>query len=158
MRKEVRAQMNQEKIMKAKMVTAIFIAILSLIAIFIFAGLYFDQRQANRLQHIDEYEKSIGQAADELDIYIEKRTDYDLHYNMVLSDLGAARAMIFLVDDYTEKQKMINEIHFCFVKYPEQMKEKLEESAQAFHDIADHLDKGYDEVQAIIDSIDKLGN
>lgn len=150
--------MNQEKIMKAKMITAILIAIVSLTAVFIFAGLYFDQCQKNRLAYIEQYEKNIAQAAEEIDMYLEKQTDYDLHYSMVISDLGAARATIFLVDDYTEKQKLINEIHYCFVKYPEQMRDKLDESAQAFHDIADHLDKGYDEVQAIIDSMDKLGN
>ena len=41
--------MNQEKIMKAKMVTAIIIAVASMIAAFIFAGLYFDQIKKNRL-------------------------------------------------------------------------------------------------------------
>lgn len=150
--------MNQEKIMKAKMVTSIIIAVASMIAVFIFAGLYFDQIKKNRLEYIAQYEENISLAAEELDKYIEKQTDYDLHYNMVLSDLGAARSIIFLVDDYTDKQKIINEIHYCFVKYPVQMKEKLEESAQAFHDIADHLDKGYEEAQAIIDSVDRLGN
>lgn len=150
--------MNQEKIMKAKMITAILIAALSLIAIFVFAGLYFDQRQKNRLEYIGQFEENISEAAEEIDKYIEKNTDYDLHYNMVLSDIGAARAMIFMVDDYTEKQKIINEIHYCFIKYPEQMKDKLPEVSQAFHNIADHLDKGYDEVQLIIDSVDKLGN
>ena len=150
--------MNQEKIMKAKMITAIIIAAASLIAAFIFAGLYSDQKKQNHLDHIDQYEKNLAQAADEIDNYLEKQTDYDLHYNMVLSDLGAARSMIFLISDYTEEQKTINEIHYCFVKYPEQMKDRLKESSEAFRDIAGHLDKGYDEVSEIINSIDKLGN
>ena len=150
--------MNQEKIMKAKMITAIIIAAASLIAAFIFAGLYSDQKKQNRLDHIDQYEKNLAQAADEIDNYLEKQTDYDLHYNMVLSDLGAARSMIFLISDYTKEQKTINEIHYCFVKYPEQMKDRLKESSEAFRDIAGHLDKGYDEVREIINSIDKLGN
>lgn len=77
---------------------------------------------------------------------------------MAVSDLGAARAMIFCVSDYTEKQKIINEIHYFFIKYPEQMRDKLPEASQAFHDVADHLDKGYDELRAIIESVDKLGN
>lgn len=150
--------MNQEKIMKAKMVTAIFIALAAVVAVFVFAGLYFDQRRINRLEYIDQYENNILLAAEEIDKYNEKQTDYDLHYNMVLSDLGAARSIIFLIDDYTEKQKIINELHYCFVKYPNQMREKLDDSSKALHDIADHLDKGYDEAKEIVDSINKLGD
>ncbi|MGN1090194.1 MAG: hypothetical protein ACI4Q6_07310 [Huintestinicola sp.] len=150
--------MNQEKIMKAKMVTAIIIAVLSVFAIFIFAGLYFDSTRQNRQEYIVQYEESLRRAAEEIDKLTEKKTDEELHYNIVVSELGAARAMIFMVEDYTDKQKVINEIHYCFVKYPEQMKEKLPEVSQAFHDIADHLDKGYDEVQLITESVDKLGN
>lgn len=150
--------MNQEKIMKAKMVTAIFIALAAVVAVFVFAGLYFDQRRMNRLEYIDQYENNILLAAEEIDKYNEKQTDYDLHYNMVLSDLGAARSIVFLIDDYTEKQKIINELHYCFVKYPNQMREKLDDSSKALHDIADHLDKGYDEAKEIVDSINKLGD
>ena len=150
--------MNQEKIMKAKMVTAIFIELAAVIAVFVFAGLYFDQRRMNRLEYIDQYENNILLAAQEIDKYNEKQTDYDLHYNMVLSDLGAARSIVFLIDDYTEKQKIINELHYCFVKYPNQMREKLDDSSKALHDIADHLDKGYDEAKEIVDSINKLGD
>lgn len=150
--------MNQEKIMKAKMVTAIFIALAAVVAVFVFAGLYFDQRRINRLEYIDQYENNILLAAQEIDKYNEKQTDYDLHYNMVLSDLGAARSIIFLIDDYTEKQIIINELHYCFVKYPNQMREKLDDSSKALHDIADHLDKGYDEAKEIVDSINKLGD
>ena len=144
--------------MKAKMVTAIFIALAAVVAVFVFAGLYFDQRRMNRLEYIDQYENNILLAAEEIDKYNEKQTDYDLHYNMVLSDLGAARSIIFLIDDYTEKQKIINELHYCFVKYPNQMREKLDDSSKALHDIADHLDKGYDEAKEIVDSINKLGD
>ena len=150
--------MNQEKIMKAKMVTAIFIALAAVVAVFVFAGLYFDQRRINRLEYIDQYENNILLAAEEIDKYNEKQTDYDLHYNMVLSDLGAARSIIFLIDDYTEKQIIINELHYCFVKYPNQMRDKLDDSSKALHDIADHLDKGYDEAKEIVDSINKLGD
>ena len=144
--------------MKAKMVTAIFIALAAVVAVFVFAGLYFDQRRINRLEYIDQYENNILLAAQEIDKYHEKQTDYDLHYNMVLSDLGAARSIVFLIDDYTEKQKIINELHYCFVKYPNQMRDKLDDSSKALHDIADHLDKGYDEAKEIVDSINKLGD
>ena len=150
--------MNQERIMKFKMTVAIVIAVIMLAVSFVFAGLYYDRTKENRLEYISQYEKNISLAAEEIDKYMSKKTDYDIHYNMVLSDLGAARSMIFLISDYTEEQKTINEIHYCFVKYPEQMKDRLKESSEAFRDIAGHLDKGYDEVSEIINSIDKLGN
>ena len=38
------------------------------------------------------------------------------------------------------------------------MREKLDDSSKALHDIADHLDKGYDEAKEIVDSINKLGD
>lgn len=144
--------------MKAKMITAIIVAFVSVFSIFVFAALYVDQSQKNRLEYIGQFEKNILNAAEEIDKYYEKNTDYDLHYNMIISDVGAARAMIFMVEEYTDKQKIINEIHYCLIKYPEQMKEKLPEASQAFHDIANHLDKGFEEVQKITDTIDRLGN
>lgn len=144
--------------MKAKMITAIIVAVVSVFSIFVFAALYVDQSQKNRLEYIGQFEKNILNAAEEIDKYYEKNTDYDLHYNMIISDVGAARAMIFMVEEYTDKQKIINEIHYCLIKYPEQMKEKLPEASQAFHDIANHLDKGFEEVQKITDTIDRLGN
>ena len=149
--------MNQEKIMKMKMVSAIIIAIAAIVVAFIFGGLYYDQKKQNRLEYIDKYEDNISQAAKEIDTYLEKKTDYDIHYNMILSDLGAARSLIFLVDDYTDKQKPVNELHYCFVKYPEQMKGKLKETSKALKDISANLDKGYKEAQEIVDSIDKKG-
>lgn len=150
--------MNQEKIMKAKMVTAIIISIAAIIAAFIFAGLYFDQQKQNRLTYIEQYEKNLTAAAEEIEKYIDSGADYDLHYNLLLSYSGAARAMVFLVDDYTEQQKAVNEMHYCLVKYPLQMKDKLSETAQAFRDISAHLDKGYDELREIVASVDKLGS
>ena len=71
--------------------------------------------------------------------------------------MGAARAFVFLIDDYTEQQKTINELYYCFVKYPVQMKEKLEQTGAALTHITEHLDKGYDEVNEIVNSIEKLG-
>ncbi len=150
--------MNQEKIMKARMITAICVALASLFALFIFAGLYFDQIKKNRLELMGIYEENMLMAAEEIEKYDEKQTDYDLHYNMVLSDLGAARSVIFLIDDYTDNQKTVNEIHYCFVKYPVQMRERLTESGKAFRKIAGHIDEGYEELREIIDSIDRLGS
>ena len=59
---------------------------------------------------------------------------------------------------YTDEQKAINELHYCFVKYPEQMQGKFEDVKKALDHITENLDKGYREVNEIVDSVDKMGN
>ena len=44
------------------------------------------------------------------------------------------------------------------VKYPEQMQGKLEDVKKALDHITENLDKGYREVNEIVDSVDKIGN
>ena len=68
-----------------------------------------------------------------------------------------AGSYAFLIDDYTQKQIVINEVSTCLIKYPEQMKTKLEELQKAVTDILADLDKGYDEAKAIYESIDLKG-
>ena len=58
---------------------------------------------------------------------------------------------------FEEKQKTINTYHYCLVKYPDQMKQKLEEARIAMDDVTANLDKGYDKLEGIINFIDKLG-
>ena len=47
--------MNQEKIMKAKMITAIIICIASLAGLFVFIGLYMDKSEEVRKTYISKY-------------------------------------------------------------------------------------------------------
>lgn len=155
--------MNQEKIMKRRMISAIVFAFISLTALFVFVGLYSEEKSKIQIKYREQYIENLLEAHNELDTYLQKNTDYELHYNMVLSDLGAARSFIFLMNNkddkmnIAEKQKTINEFHYCFVKYPEQMSKKLKDADTAIFDIAYGLDKGYDEAQAVVDSINKLG-
>lgn len=156
-------KLNQEKIMKRRMISAIVFAIISLTALFVFVGLYSEEKSKIQIKYREQYIENLLEAHNELDTYLQKNTDYELHYNMVLSDLGAARSFIFLMNNkddkmnIAEKQKTINEFHYCFVKYPEQMSKKLKDADTAIFDIAYGLDKGYDEAQAVVDSINKLG-
>lgn len=150
---------DQEKIMKRKMVAALFIAFAALLTMLIFIGLYTDEKKKTQAAYRQQYIENMTDAANEINIYLDKGKDYQLHYNLILSDMGAARSLIFLIDDYSEDdKKAVNELHYCFVKYPEQMSQKLEEAAKALEDVTDNLDKGYDEIKAIVDSIDKLGS
>lgn len=119
--------MNQEKIMKAKMITAMVICIAALAGLFVFIGLYMDKSEEVRKTYIAKYMENLSAASEEIDTYLESGKDLPTRYNMILSDMGAARSLVFLIDDYTEEQKAINELHYCFVKYPEQMQGKLED-------------------------------
>lgn len=150
--------MNQEKIMKAKMITAIVICIAALAGLFVFIGLYMDKSEEVRKTYIAKYMENLSAASEEIDTYLESGKYLPTRYNMILSAMGAARSLVFLIDDYTDEQKAINELHYCFVKYPEQMQGKLEDVKKALDHITENLDKGYREVNEIVDSVDKMGN
>lgn len=145
--------------MKKKMYIAITISVILSIALFIFIGLYFDEKEKNQLAYKNQYMENLTKAYEEINIYFEKETDYQKHYNMILSDIGAARNFIFLINDYSaEKQNIINELHYCLVMYPNQMSEKLKETSEAIEDITENLDKGYENIKKLVDSIEKKGS
>lgn len=146
--------MNQEKIMKAKMITAIVICIAAIAGLFVFIGLYMDKSEEVRKTYIAKYMENLSAASEEIDTYLESGKDLPTRYNMILSAMGAARSLVFLIDDYTDEQKAINELHYCFVK----MQGKLEDVKKALDHITENLDKGYREVNEIVDSVDKMGN
>ncbi len=146
------------------MITAIIWSFIMLIALLVFIGLYIDKSKEITDRFRSQYKQSIADAADEIDTYLDTKVDYDMHYKMLISNIGAARSFIFLLEEdddkknnMTENQKAINELHYCLVKYPEQMKTKIEDVSKALHDVYDNLDKGYDEMRAIVDSVNKMG-
>jgi hypothetical protein len=142
------------------MITAIIWSFILLIALLVFIGLYIDKSKEMNDKLRTQYKNCLSDAAEEIDTYLDRKIDLDLHYNMVISNLGTARSFIFLIDDdeQKEKQKAVNELHYCFVKYPVQMKTKLEAVSTALKDVYDNLDKGYDEMRQIVDSVEKMGN
>ena len=148
--------------MKRKMITAIIWSFILLIALLVFIGLYIDKSKEMNEKLRTQYKNCLSDAAEEIDTYLDRKIDYDMHYNMVISELGSARSFLFMIEDdsdkMTENQKTVNELHYCFVKYPEQMKSKLADVSQALKDVYDNLDKGYDEMQKVVDSVNKMGN
>lgn len=146
------------------MITAIIWSFIMLIALLVFIGLYIDKSKEITDRFRSQYKQSIADAADEIDTYLDTKVDYDMHYKMLISNIGAARSFIFLLEEdddkknnMTENQKAVNELHYCLVKYPEQMKTKIEDVSKSLHDVYDNLDKGYDEMRAIVDSVNKMG-
>ena len=69
--------MNQEKIMKAKMITAIVICIAALAGLFVFIGLYMDKSEEVRKTYIAKYMENLSAASEEIDTYLENGKDYN---------------------------------------------------------------------------------
>ena len=151
--------MNQEKIMKRRMITAIILWVITLIALLVFVGLYIDETHRVQETYRKQYKTEIGHAAKETELYIKNQGDLELRYRRITSYVTSANSYAFLIEDMKDDDQItMNEVNTCLIKYPEQMSGNMEELKQALDDIGADLDKGYDEAQAVVDSIDKLGH
>ena len=149
--------MNQDKIMKRRMITAIVLLIITLIALVIFIGLYIDESKKIQDTYRRQYITELRHVNEEITIYNNAEGELDFHYTRITVYMANAGSFAFLIDNFTDKQIIINEISSCLIKYPEQMKTKLDELQTAVNDILASLDKGYDEAKALYESIDLKG-
>ncbi|MBR1862909.1 MAG: hypothetical protein IJ806_02320 [Ruminococcus sp.] len=150
--------MNQEKIMKRRMISAIILWIITLIALLVFVGLYIDETKRVQETYIKQYKTELSHAAKEMELYIENKGDLELRYKRISSYVSCAGSFAFLIEDQKKSQVVINEVNTCLIKYPVQMSGKMEELKTALEDMAADLDKGYEEAKAVVDSIDKKGS
>lgn len=150
--------MNQDKIMKRRMVTAIILLIITLIALFVFIGLYVDETHRVQETYRKQYRTELGHASEEISIYLEPEGDHDLIYERVSSYMSCAASFAFLIEDFEEKQVIINQLNTALIKYPVQMKPKMKEVKEAVDDILSDLDKGYDKLSELIGSLELKGN
>ena len=148
---------GQEYIMKRKMVRAIVLAILSLIALAVFVALYIAETAKVKEKFRQQYRKSLDTFSLDLDNYLNADGDFEFRYRVLLSDISNVNAFVFLVDDYEDKQKSINGLYTVFIKYPEQTQKRLDEVAVFIKDVIANLDKGYEEMDKFVESIDKKG-
>lgn len=150
--------MNQDKIMKRRMVTAIILLIITLIALFVFIGLYVDETHRVQETYRKQYRTELGHASEEISIYLEPEGDHDLIYKRVSSYMSSAASFAFLIEKFEEKQVIINQLNTALIKYPVQMKPKMKEVKEAVDDILSDLDKGYDKLSELIGSLELKGN
>lgn len=150
--------MNQEAIMKRKMVTAIIVSIVTIIGMLVFIGLYIDETKRVQETYKEQYHTSLKHVSDDITSYLNAEGDLEMRYTRIVANMSNADSFAFLLEDFTEKQKTVNELSTCLLKYPEQMSEKLEDVQKAVDDMRKDLDKGYEEAQAIVDSVNKKGN
>lgn len=149
--------MNQEKLMKRRMIRAIILFLITFVALLVFIALYMDETKRVQETYRKQYKANLTKVVTDIDSYTNGEGDMELRYMRIVSDMSAANSFVFLMDCPEEKKKAINEITACLMKYPEQMKTKLEELKTAVNDIIDELDKGYDEVSAVVGAVDKQG-
>ncbi len=152
--------MTQEKIMKRRMIRAIVLFLITLVALVVFIGLYLDERNRVQETYRTQFHSYLDQASSSIDSYLDAEGDLPLRYRRILSDISGANSFAFLMTGLTEQQKRsFNELHTCFMKYPEQMQdtERLKAVHTAVNDISQDLDKGFDEAAEIVASIDKKG-
>lgn len=149
--------MNQEKLMKRRMISAIILFLITFVALLVFIALYMDEVKRVQETYKRQYRTGLDDVITDIESYKNAEGDLDLRYMRIVSDMSSANAFGFLIEDLDEEKKTINEVSVCLIKYPEQMKEKLDELEIAVNDILDDLDKGYDEARALVDSINKQG-
>jgi len=150
--------LNQEKLMKKRMWTAIIMFIITLIALLVFIGLYIDEKERVQKTYRSQYRTELRHVSGEIEGYLNTEGGYDTRYSMIIGYMSSASSYAFLIDGFEDKQKTINELNTCLIKYPEQMSERLPDVKNAIDDILDDLDKGYDEAAAIVSEINKKGN
>jgi len=150
--------LNQEKLMKKRMWTAIIMFIITLIALLVFICLYIDEKERVQKTYRSQYRTELRHVSGEIEGYLNTEGGYDTRYSMIIGYMSSASSYAFLIDGFEDKQKTINELNTCLIKYPEQMSERLPDVKKAIDDILDDLDKGYDEAAAIVSEINKKGN
>lgn len=144
--------------MKKRMIRSIILFSLTLVALLVFIGLYVDETHRVQETYRLQYRTNLTHVAEDIESYLNNEGDLDLRYSRIISDMSAANAFIFLLENNEDKKKTINELHTCLIKYPEQMKGKLAEMETAIGDILADLDQGYAEAAEIVASVDKKGH
>lgn len=150
--------LGQEELIKRRMVRAVTMFVITLIALIVFIGLYIDEKRRVQETYRAQYRQSLLHVSEDIGDYLNGESDYDMRYTRVTCDMCSANSFAFLIEDFTEERKTVNSLYTCMLKYPEQMQTRLEELDQAVTDITADLDKGYEEAQALVDSIDKMGH
>ncbi|MDO4862532.1 MAG: hypothetical protein Q4A05_00075 [Ruminococcus sp.] len=147
--------------MKRRMISSIILFAVTFVALLVFVGLYIDESRRTQETYYKQYTANLSHVSEDLDSYQNAEGDLDFRYTRLISDMSSADSFAFLLDRLGEdKKKTINELNACIMRYPEQMRteDKMTELKKAVDDILAELDQGYEEAQALVDSVDKQGH
>lgn len=151
---------GQETLMKRRMISSIILFAITLVALLVFVGLYIDESRRTQETYYIQYTTNLSHVSEDIDSYQNAEGDLDFRYTRIVSDMSSADSFAFLLDRLSDdRKKTVNELNACIMRYPEQMRTeaKLTELKKAVDDILAELDQGYEEAQALVDSIDKQG-
>ena len=149
--------MGQEYLMRKKMWRAVVIAVLLGIALIVFVALYMSERQVVQATYQLNYAKSLEIMLYDIDNYRNADGDLDLRYRMILSDASAASSFGFLIEDFDDEQKAMNELYTVLLKYPEQSQKRMEEIEVLISDVLETKDDAYKHIEEFVLDIDKKG-
>ncbi|MBR2087979.1 MAG: hypothetical protein IJ906_12730 [Oscillospiraceae bacterium] len=152
--------MTQEKLIRERIVVRTILLSITIIALVVFIGLYTDEKRHVQEAFTTRYEANLERVQEDILSYLEAEGDYEMRYTRLLTDMSTAKEFAFLIDNFADKQIIVNEMYTILLKYPEQMheEEKLKAMYTAVGDILNHLDQGYVEAKELVNSIDKLGH
>ena len=148
---------GQEYIMQRKMIRAIVALIICLIALAVFIALYIDEKKRVQETYRTQYRSCIESVMYDIESYNNAEGDYEFRYRRIVADMNSVSSFAFLLDDFEDEKKTMNEFYTIYLKYPEQMSTKMDEAYQALSDIYANLDKGYEEANELIESINLKG-
>jgi hypothetical protein len=157
MKRRIGHDMGQEELMKRRMVRALILFGVTFVALLIFIGLYIDEKRRVQETYAAQYKLSLLHASEDIGDYLGGEADYDMRYVRITCDMGCANTFAFLIEDFGDRRKTVNQLYTCLLKYPNQMKTRLTALDAALNDMAADLDKGYEEAAALIESVDKKG-
>ena len=151
-------RLGQDALMKRRMVNAYILLVIVFIALLVFIGLYLDEKRRVQETYRAQYKINLKHVSEDIEAYLDGEADKEMRYWRLTSDMSSVNSFAFLIEDFEDQQKTINEVYSCLIKYPEQMPERLEDLNTAIEDIYSDLDKGYEEADAVVASVDKLGH
>ena len=91
--------MDQQAIMKGKMISAIIFAIVMTIGMLVFIGLYIDERNLVQEKYREQYSTALGNVTEDIDSYIKAEGDKDMRYTRIVCDMSTADSFAFLIDN-----------------------------------------------------------
>lgn len=152
--------MTQETLMKQRIVSRTILLSIAIIALIVFIGLYADEKRRVQQAFQTRYEANLERVQEDILSYLDAEADYDMRYTRLLMDMSTAKEFAFMIDDFADKQIIVNGMYTILLKYPEQMheEERLKQMYTAVGDILKHLDQGYEEAEVLVSDVDKMGH